>query len=291
MIRQEYAKIVDERLTELLADCGAYARLSEAMTYSVQAGGKRVRPVLHLMSCAMLGGDLSESLDTACALEMIHTYSLIHDDLPSMDNDDLRRGNPTNHVVYGEGMAVLAGDALLNYAVQVAVKNALSHPEHMDRHLRALDEIVSGSGTEGMLSGQAADIDLEGRSLSREDLDYIHSRKTGALISAAAVSGAILGGALEEEIAALRLFGAEVGLSFQIIDDVLDAEGNTHLLGKHAGKDSKAGKTTFVTIYGASRSKQLAKDSTERACEALSRFGDRARPLREFAAQIVSRDR
>ncbi len=234
--------------------------IHEAMRYSVFAGGKRFRPALVLASGGVFEAAGEAMLDVACAIELIHTYSLIHDDLPCMDDDDLRRGKPTLHKVYGNGMAVLAGDAL--YALAFEIIARADNPD-------VIREIAQATGTVGMIGGQAADIMLEGKEITAEDLEYIHSHKTGALITACITSGARLGTATEEEVGQLREFGGKVGLAFQIVDDVLDETGDTSVLGKRAGADKDREKNTYPKIHGLESSRELARTMVETAKNAL----------------------
>lgn len=258
----------------------------DAMEYSLFAGGKRIRPVLAL-SCAELFGDEKKVLPFACGLEMIHTYSLIHDDLPCMDNDDLRRGKPTNHRVFGEAMAVLAGDALLTRAFEVAVKFSQLSPEQTLREIQILAE---ASGTEGMIGGQVIDMESEGKKVDAKTLNALHINKTGALIIAAAKLGAIAGGATEEDIEHLSEYAKNIGLAFQIKDDILDVEGDSEVLGKKTGVDEINEKTTFVSIYGLEKSKQMLSDYTEKAKEQLKPYGEQAEFLKELANYLLKRD-
>lgn len=235
----EYRSTIEQRLQELFDLKDVQPVLREAMHYSICAGGKRIRPVLHMMANAACRGDLHECLDVACAIEMIHTYSLIHDDLPAMDNDELRRGKPTNHIVFGEAFAILAGDGLLSYAYEVMLKNALLYPSRALIHVRAMDAIAKGSGTCGMLTGQCADIENEGQVLTEHELRFLHAHKTGEMITCALVSGAILAGAPQETVDIMRQYGEHVGIAFQIIDDILDIEGSAGSLAKHPEKMPK----------------------------------------------------
>lgn len=258
----------------------------DAMAYSLFAGGKRIRPVLAL-ACAELFNSGEKVLPFACALEMIHTYSLIHDDLPCMDNDDLRRGKPTNHKVYGEAMAVLAGDALLTKAFEIAVKFSKLTPEHT---LREIDVLATAGGTEGMIGGQVIDIESEGKKVDEKTLDALHLNKTGALIIAAAKLGAIAGGAAEEDIKNLSEYAKNLGLAFQIKDDILDVEGDSDILGKMTGGDEINEKTTFVSLYGLEKSKQMLDEYTKKAKACLKPYGNKAKFLEELADYLLKRD-
>ncbi|OGW35775.1 MAG: polyprenyl synthetase [Nitrospirae bacterium GWC2_56_14] len=264
--------------------------LHKAMRYSVFAGGKRVRPILMLAASETVGGSVNQALPAACAMEMIHTYSLVHDDLPAMDDDDFRRGNPTNHKVFGEAVAILAGDALLTQAF-VLLSNAenlsLVSPEQL---LAVVQEISRCAGSHGMVGGQVVDMESEGsREIDLATVQYIHTHKTGALIKASVKAGAILGGADEVSLAALTSYGEAVGLAFQIADDILDIEGTTEQLGKDAGSDQARGKATYPAIMGLSESKRRANELVGMALQFLARFDEKAEPLREIARYIVAR--
>jgi geranylgeranyl diphosphate synthase type II len=266
------------------------ASLHGAMRYSIFAGGKRIRPVLMLAACDAVGGDTDAALPVACAMEMIHTYSLIHDDLPAMDDDDFRRGRPTNHKVYGEAVAILAGDALLTQAFIL-----LSHPETAsripaDRLGQVIHEIACCSGSHGMVGGQVVDMESEGRSdIDLPTVQYIHTHKTGALIKAAIKCGALIGGASAEQLAALTRFGEIIGLAFQIADDILDIEGTTEQIGKDAGSDESRGKATYPAVVGLAAAKERAGELMDMGQQALCAFGTEADPLREIARYVVQR--
>ncbi len=264
--------------------------LHKAMRYSVFAGGKRVRPILMLAACETVGGSVNQALPAACAMEMIHTYSLVHDDLPAMDDDDFRRGNPTNHKVFGEAVAILAGDALLTQAfvlLSSAENLSLVSPEQL---LGVVQEISRCAGSHGMVGGQVVDMESEGsREIDLATVQYIHTHKTGALIKASVKAGAILGGADEVSLAALTSYGEAVGLAFQIADDILDIEGTTEQLGKDAGSDQARGKATYPAIMGLSESKRRANELVGMALQFLARFDEKAEPLREIARYIVAR--
>lgn len=264
--------------------------LHKAMRYSVFAGGKRVRPILMLAACETVGGTVTQALPAACAMEMIHTYSLVHDDLPAMDDDDFRRGNPTNHKVFGEAVAILAGDALLTQAFVLlsSSKNlSLVPPEQL---LAVVQEISRCAGSHGMVGGQVVDMESEGsREIDLATVQYIHTHKTGALIKASVKAGAILGGADEASLAALTSYGEAVGLAFQIADDILDIEGTTEQLGKDAGSDQARGKATYPAIMGLAESKRRANELVGMALQSLAAFDEKAEPLREIARYIVAR--
>ena len=278
--------LVEGRLEELVPEKGGYASvLHEAMRYSLLGGGKRLRPILAMASAEAVGASPEAALDAACALECIHTYSLIHDDLPALDNDDLRRGRPTCHRKYGEAMAILAGDALLTLAFEI-IASAETGPE---RALRVVDEVARGAGASGMIGGQVVDLMAEGREITFPELEYMHTHKTGRLMRASVRSGAILGGATEEELEALTEYGACVGLAFQILDDILDVEGVAEEMGKPVGGDARKGKNTYPAMVGLAGSREQAGALVRRAVEAIAGLGPGARPLRAIAGYIVSR--
>lgn len=262
----------------------------EAMRYSLLAGGKRVRPVLCVAACELVGGDIEKALPTACALEMIHTMSLMHDDLPSMDNDDFRRGKPTCHKVYGEEMAILAGDALLARAYEYVALESEGIPA--EKIVRVIRELGRASGSEGLVGGQVVDIESEGAGseVGVETLQYIHEHKTAALLEAAVVCGAIVGNAPDEDIEKLRLYALKIGLAFQVIDDILDVTQTTEQLGKTAGKDLKSAKTTYPSLLGLDRSKEIAIELIDDAKALLSGYDKaKAAPLLALADYIGSR--
>lgn len=258
----------------------------EAMNYSLFAGGKRIRPVIMLLVCDMLSGDENEVMPFACAMEMIHTYSLIHDDLPAMDNDDYRRGKLTNHKKYGEAIAILAGDALLNKAFETVTSAVY---KDSSRAIKAMSVLSKSSGTEGMIGGQTVDIESEGKKISPDELLYLHSLKTGAIIRSSGVIGAIMAGAGDDEIKAVDEYCKNFGIAFQIQDDLLDILGNEEILGKATGSDSANEKTTFVTLYGIEESKKAVDSYTEKACNALDVFGSKAQQLKALAYLLVNR--
>jgi len=264
------------------------ATLHEAMRYSLFAGGKRIRPLLCLAGAQAVGGDPEAVLPTACALEMVHTFSLIHDDLPALDNDDLRRGMPTSHKKFGEAMAILAGDALHTLAFATI---ATHQQGTADAVLRVVRLLADASGTSGMVGGQVDDIFYERRpDVTPEILRSIHARKTGALLNASILSGAILCGATPEQESALRAYADHVGVAFQIVDDVLDVIGDEGKLGKPVGSDLGLDKATYPKLFGLDESKRLAREASAAAVAALSLFGPAADPLRAFARFIVERE-
>jgi len=263
--------------------------LSAAMRYSLLAGGKRIRPMIVLAACNLVGGDTAHAMPTAVAIEMIHTFSLIHDDLPSMDNDDYRRGKPTCHKVYGEDIAILAGDALLSEALTHIARETRAVPA--DRVLRVVTEVGASCGaSRGLAGGQVADLESEGKDVGIETLRYIHKHKTGALLEAAAVSGAILGGATDAEVEKLRSYANKIGLAFQVVDDILDVTATSEVLGKSAGKDVATGKATYPSIYGLDKSKAIAKELIADAKAELAEFDPaRAAPLLGLADYVGAR--
>ncbi len=264
--------------------------LHKAMRYSVFAGGKRVRPILMLAACQAVGGDGEKAMPAACAMEMIHTYSLIHDDLPAMDDDDFRRGNPTNHKVFGEAVAILAGDALLTEAFRLMSAPAFAAGVPAEARLAVIHQIASCAGSHGMVGGQVVDMESEGKSdIDLPTVQYIHTHKTGALIKAAVVAGALLGGADREKLDAITRYGSAAGLAFQIADDILDIEGTTEEIGKDAGSDQARGKATYPAVMGLAAAKQEAATMMDEAFKALEIFGSEADPLREIARYIVTR--
>ena len=262
----EYQQIVNQSLEAQLRSIGSIPdQLLEAMLYSLMAGGKRLRPVLLLAACDMAGGSLEESIPFACALEMIHTYSLIHDDLPGMDNDDLRRGRPTNHKAYGEGLAILAGDGLLNGAMELVLSASLKFKDF--KGVRAAEILMRHAGVTGMIAGQTMDVTMEGCTPSEKLVSYIHTHKTSDLIQAAVEAGMMLAGCSEAEIESGRMFGYHLGIAFQIVDDLLDVTGDPEVLGKNTGKDDN--KLTWVALRGINGARCDAKREGESAISAL----------------------
>ncbi|MDB6023358.1 MAG: Farnesyl-diphosphate synthase [Pedosphaera sp.] len=264
------------------------ATIHKAMRYSLFAGGKRMRPALCLAAAAACGGKQADALPLACAVECIHTYSLIHDDLPAMDNDDYRRGKLTNHKVYGEGIAVLAGDALLTQAFEIAAQcRSWPHYSHQDIIL----EIARASGSLQLIAGQVADLEGEGKKISADQLKYIHERKTSALLCCSARLGGMSANCTAGQLAALTEFGYHVGLAFQIIDDILDVTQTSEQLGKTAGKDTAAQKATYPSIVGLEKSRKIAMRLTDRAFASLKIFGPRAAALEALATYLLQRNK
>jgi geranylgeranyl diphosphate synthase type II len=276
---------VDAALAELFSRTQIPAQVKEAMWYSVSAGGKRLRPVLILLFAQIFGASIAQAMPYACAMEMIHTYSLIHDDLPAMDNDDLRRGKPTCHKVYGEAMALLAGDALLNFAYETLFEAALRDGQ---AGMRAAQRIAAGAGVTGMVAGQCMDLCAE-RDGADYAVDQIHAAKTGAMICAACAAGALIGGADASQVDACTRYGKNLGLAFQIVDDILDVTGDSDTLGKPIGSDMRNQKRTFVSEYGLSRARQMAQEATHNAVAALEKLPSDAGVLRALAWQMLER--
>lgn len=282
-------KIVEEALERYLPGKDNNPQdLHAALHYSVFAGGKRIRPILCLAALEACGGDMAPAMPVACALELIHTYSLIHDDLPVMDNDDFRRGKPTSHKVFGEAVAVLAGDALLTEAF-VLLSRAEKVRLAAERRLAVIQEIAHAAGIAGMVGGQALDIRAEKIAPDFEGLMDIHRRKTGALIVAAVKSGAILAGASDTRIQALGVYGSHIGIAFQIADDILNVEGDSELMGKKTGSDAARGKVTYPVLLGLENAKAKLADHVDAATASIAAFDSRALPLRVIARYIMDR--
>ncbi|WP_129597794.1 polyprenyl synthetase family protein [Anaerophilus nitritogenes] len=262
----------------------------DAMSYSIFAGGKRLRPILLLAATEFVGGNIEEALPFACAVEMIHTYSLIHDDLPAMDNDDFRRGKPTNHKVYGEGMAILAGDALLNYAFELMIEGALKNKEDVYKKVLATKEISTAAGVYGMIGGQVVDLLSENKKIDEETLNFIHKNKTAALIIASIRAGAILGGADDEELSSLTDFSKNIGLGFQITDDILDIIGDEKKLGKKIGSDQQNHKATYPSIHGLEASIQKVQQLFENSIHSIEKFGEKSEFFMALSDFLVKRD-
>lgn len=262
--------------------------LRSAMRYSLLLPGKRIRPVLLLAAYHLLREDWQSVIPFACALEMIHTYSLIHDDLPAMDDDALRRGKPTNHLVYGENMAILAGDGLLNMAYETML-NAPFTAQHPAEAVNAMREIARRAGVCGMIAGQTLDVKLEGHEPSRESVRYIHLHKTADLLTAPITAGLMLAGASAEQLEAGRLYGRGLGLAFQIVDDLLDLEGDVALLGKETGMDAVRGKMTWPAVCGVEQARSDAKQAVEEAVQAMKLFGEKGEILSELARKTLVR--
>jgi geranylgeranyl diphosphate synthase type II len=263
-------------------------KIYESMRYSLMAGGKRLRPILCLAACELLGGERSWSMPTACAMEMVHTMSLIHDDLPSMDNDDFRRGKPTNHKVYGDDIAILAGDALLAYAFEFIAAQTKGVPA--ERVLKAIAHLGHAVAATGLVGGQVVDLECEGKAdVTADTLTFIHIHKTAALLESCVICGALLAGANDTDIKRLSTYANNIGLAFQIIDDILDITATSEELGKTAGKDIAAQKVTYPSLWGIETSQQKAQELVEQAKAQLVSYGDAAQPLMALADYITSR--
>ncbi|MDJ0647285.1 MAG: polyprenyl synthetase family protein [Xenococcaceae cyanobacterium MO_188.B19] len=285
---KEHQKLVEVALDQSII-LAKPEKIYEAMRYSLLAGGKRLRPILCLASCKLMGGTLSMAMPTACALEMIHTMSLIHDDLPAMDNDDYRRGKLTNHKVYGDDIAILAGDGLLAYAFEYVATETKDVPT--DRLIKVIAKLGRTVGPAGLVGGQVLDLESEGRTdITAETLSFIHTHKTGALLETSVVSGAILAGASEKDIAKLSKYAQNIGLAFQIVDDILDITATDEQLGKTAGKDLAAQKATYPSIWGLEKSQEQAQNLINDAMAQLESYGENADPLRAIAEFIVTRN-
>lgn len=285
---QEKIDVINEALKEYIPESDvAQKRIYEAVKYSLFAGGKRLRPVIMLFVCDMLEGEQGEVLPFACAMEMIHTYSLIHDDLPAMDNDDMRRGKPTNHKVFGEAMAILAGDSLLNKAFEVV---SSYNYKNCERAIKAINVLSVSSGTEGMIGGQVIDMESENKAISLGELLNLQALKTGAIIRSSGVIGAIMSGADEKQIQAVDEYCLNLGLAFQIQDDVLDVIGDEAVLGKPVGSDVENQKSTFVSLYGLDKAKAAVEEYTQKAISALDTFGTKAEKLTMLANYLIGRN-
>ncbi len=284
-------KMIDKILIEYFKDKSCHQKtVIEAMEYSIKAGGKRLRPLLLIEVCQMLGGNVEDALAFASAIEMIHTYSLIHDDLPAMDDDDYRRGKLTNHKVYGEGIAVLAGDGLLNLAFEIMIEKIIETPYLMDRGIKAMQIISSASGVKGMIGGQVVDLESEGKRIDEETLDFIHLTKTSAMIEASINAGAIIGGATEIQYNELKNYGRSIGLAFQIVDDILDVIGDEAKLGKKVGSDISNEKSTYPSIYGIEESKEIATQLLGNSLKSLEIFDEKADFLRALVEFLRVRE-
>ncbi len=288
----EHGRLVEEALDRFLPSADTPPQLvHQAMRHSVFAGGKRLRPILVIAGAEVAGMGPDQVLPTACAVELIHTYSLIHDDLPAMDNSPTRRGRPTCHVVFGEAMAVLAGDALHALAFELLVRNAEIPACSPARVVRAIGELTRGIGTAGMVGGQVLDLLAVGGALSEETVRRIHRLKTGSLIQACLRIGAVLGGAGSQDLEILDRYGEHVGLAFQIVDDILDVVGEEAKLGKETGSDASLAKVTFPSVFGLARSRGLAEEATQQAVAAAEPLGSRGARLRDLAMFLLSRER
>ncbi len=286
----EMKELVDDALDKYIPPVNEFPPgIHESMRYSIFAGGKRLRPILVIASAETVGGRREDVLPFAAAVEIIHTYTLIHDDLPALDNDDFRRGKPTNHKVFGEAIAILAGDALLTYAFQLMTDPNLMNTVSPAVILSAANEMAKAVGSLGTIGGQVVDIQSEGKEVDKETIEYIHTHKTGALILASVKCGAILSEGNEAEMEALISYGRDIGLAFQIVDDILDLEGDEDKLGKAIGSDIENKKVTYPALFGIEESRQMASRLVERGISSLKMFGSRADVLRDIADFFVSR--
>ena len=280
---------IERYLNSYFENKGSYNKIIyEASSYSLNVGGKRIRPIFSLLTYSLYKEDYKEIIEMAAAIEMIHTYSLIHDDLPAMDNDDLRRGKPTNHKVFGEAMAILAGDALLNEAMIILMNFSLRKGQDA---LKASKIIAEAAGAEGMIGGQVVDIISENKdNVSEEELKYMHAKKTGALIKASIISGAIAAGADEDDINKLSIYGDKIGLAFQIKDDILDVVGSVEKLGKNVHMDENCNKNNFITMYGLKSCENMCKTLTEECIDILNSIDKDTTVLKELTLKLLNRE-
>ena len=283
-------KKIDNALTVIIAKNSKGSKIKSAMEYSLMSNGKRLRPILCIAAAETVGSHLEDdTLRAACAIEMIHTYSLIHDDLPAMDNDNLRRGQPTCHIKFDEATAILAGDALLTMAFEILSSVESADKDHTFNRLRVIQTIAIAAGCKGMIEGQMRDIAAEGNLLGLENLKKMHRLKTGALIEASVISGTILGEGNHDQIETLKNYARNIGLAFQITDDILNVEGDPDIMGKDVGTDQARGKSTYPSILGMAKSKEFAKKLVNDALKVLDNFDNKADPLRAIAHYVVVR--
>jgi geranylgeranyl diphosphate synthase type II len=286
----ERRALVEKALEKLMPQPSGLAdEVIASMNYSLFAGGKRLRPILCIAGAEAVGGSADAVLSVACTLELIHTYSLIHDDLPAMDDDDFRRGKPTNHKVFGEAVALLAGDGLLTLAFNLMARHGTESGIGKEVLLRVIDLISNAAGYKGMVGGQTVDIAYEGKEPDPAVVEYIHRHKTGALIAAAVTSGAILAGGNGEQERSINRYGQQIGLAFQIADDVLNVEGDSAIMGKGIGSDNARGKMTYPSVFGITESKRAQEELVESAVDSLKGFDEKADPLRGIARYIIRR--
>lgn len=286
----EMRLLVDSSLDRYIPSQNTYPPdIYNSMRYSLLAGGKRLRPILVMASAETVGGKRDDVLPFACAIEMIHTYTLIHDDLPAIDNDDFRRGKPTNHKKFGEAVAILAGDALLTMAFQM-MSDVRSMPKiNPSAILRAINEVARAVGASGTIGGQVVDIQYSGKKPHIPTLEYIHTHKTGEMILSAVRAGAILSGCEDDDLNALTKYGENIGLAFQVVDDILDVEGESEVMGKTAGSDERMKKVTYPSVFGLAESKKIASRLIDNSMKSLEMFGDRAEVLKDIAEYIIAR--
>ncbi|KJS14168.1 MAG: hypothetical protein VR67_01445 [Peptococcaceae bacterium BRH_c8a] len=287
----ERAKVVNKALDQCLPSVNAYPpAIHQAVRYSVFAGGKRLRPILVLAGAEAVGGNTETVMPAACAVELLHTYSLVHDDLPAMDNDDLRRGQPTCHRAFGEAMAILAGDALLTSSFNVLAQLPQSAGVAPERVVRVISELAQAAGTQGLIGGQVVDLASEGDTVDEDMLEYIHTRKTGALIRVSVRAGAILSGASEAQLQKLTDYANSLGLAFQIVDDILDVVGDEQIIGKPVGSDQRNQKATYPALFGLDAARQKATEAAETALSSLNSFGSEAQFLRGLVQFVINRN-
>ncbi len=289
-VLKEKIDYIETLLNEYMPKEEGYQKtIMKAMNYSLKAGGKRLRPILTLESCKIVGGKEEDAIPFAMAIEMIHTYSLIHDDLPALDNDDLRRGKPTNHKVYGDAMATLAGDALLNYAFEVMLSSSINKKDS-NKYLKAINEVAKHAGIYGMIGGQVVDVESENKIIDKDKLDFIHLNKTAAMIVGCMRAGAIIGGATEEELEKVTKYGKNIGLSFQIVDDILDITGDEEKLGKPIGSDIENHKSTYPSLLGLEKSREIARHLIEEGKSSIDGLSSEIDFLNQLGDYIISRD-
>jgi geranylgeranyl diphosphate synthase type II len=288
---QKKSQVVNDALELLLQNSQQDETINKAMQHSLMAGGKRIRPVLCLAATEAVGGNPTDALTAACAMEMIHTYSLIHDDLPAMDNDELRRGKPTCHVAFDEATAILAGDALLTMAFEILAAVPFENTDQAAKWLQIIRIIAVAAGSRGMIQGQMLDIAAEGRKLNVSELESMHTLKTGALIVASLQCGALLAEADKDQLRFLKTYAGYIGLAFQVADDILNVEGNPEVMGKAVGTDRLNKKNTYPSLLGLDASKQFAQKLIRQALQALETFDNKADPLRAMATYIIERKR
>lgn len=284
-------KLINESLYRIFPDLSDFSRLVVAMKHSLMAGGKRIRPVLCLAAAEIVGGRETDALQAACAIEMIHTYSLIHDDLPAIDNDDLRRGKPTCHIAFDEATAILAGDALLTLSFEILSAIKFTNESHALKWLNIIHSISVAAGYQGMIEGQMRDIASEGSLLTLDELEEMHSLKTGALIEVSVLSGAILGGGTNDQIKQLEVYAKNIGLAFQVTDDILNVEGDPDIMGKAVGTDKIRKKSAYPSIMGLKKSKEFATNLVNNALQSLEFFDKNSDSLRAIANYIIERKR
>lgn len=286
---KEKVSIIDEYLEKYLPSEGEYPQvIFKAMRYSVFAGGKRLRPIMVMETCKAFGGDFKKAMPFACSLEMIHTYSLIHDDLPAIDNDDYRRGRLTNHKMFGEDIAILAGDALLHHAFETMSRACVEQNDIGS--CRAMLAIAEGAGVHGMVGGQVVDVISEGKPIDKETLDFIHKNKTAAMLIGALKSGAIIGGASDAEVKKIEKAGELIGIAFQIQDDILDVTSTFEKLGKPINSDEKNNKVTYATMFGVEKASEFVKSMSDEAIEILQSMGDKTDFLVKLTEYLIKRD-